>query len=202
MLSVPENCWKQTVKKTCRDCLVNLKMGLDGIQPKWKIKGLKVNFGTVAGPHPSAHTKRLLAGYKAKGLGKLLFHNLILDEVNFSYLIWCIIFHHLCIFGSFENISISLLVDSTSLYDFSTCQLLHWVSFQFRHQEWIYVLHCLTQTPTAHGLNPLTVKTGHMIKTFILTQLCILLLCAEDKMHRILLKHSFGCLNILCICWK
>lgn len=93
MLSVPENCWKQTIKKTCRDCLVNLKMGLDGIQPKrGEEKGLKVNFGTVAGPHPSAHTESLLAGYKAEGMVKLLFHNLILEEVNFSHLIWCVIF--------------------------------------------------------------------------------------------------------------
>lgn len=46
MLSVPENWWKQncrTVKKTCRDCPVTLKMGLDGIHPK-RNKGLEVNF--------------------------------------------------------------------------------------------------------------------------------------------------------------
>lgn len=48
MLSLPENWRKQTVRKTCRDCLVNLKMGLDGIQPKWQKKGgLKVNFWTL-----------------------------------------------------------------------------------------------------------------------------------------------------------
>lgn len=33
-LSLPENWCKQTVRKTWRDCLLNLKMGLDGIQPK------------------------------------------------------------------------------------------------------------------------------------------------------------------------
>lgn len=48
MLSVPENCWKQdcrTVKKTRRDWLVNLKMGLDGIHPELN-KGQEVNFQT------------------------------------------------------------------------------------------------------------------------------------------------------------
>lgn len=48
MVSVPENCWKQdcrTVKKTCRDWLVNLKMGLDGIHPKVN-EGQEVNFQT------------------------------------------------------------------------------------------------------------------------------------------------------------
>lgn len=80
-------------------------------------------------------------------------------------------FHHLCVFGSCENISISLLVDFnfTLWFFYLPTSSFSFISIhRFRHQEWIYVL----QDTNGSWAEPTDCKNIHINTHLHFTALC------------------------------